>query len=591
MLARSIFALVLFCAQGAHAQHLFQSYSGSGAMDTTTQAAINANQRAITAHTPDIAQGGGSRPKAAQQPSLGPHAQYHGFGVVSNSLNFSTSWTANNSGQIPDLDTHVLLPAGVGATAISPGNPNGGSNTPYRPWGVGTAEFSRNVYRVQPNFTLNTGTASARLSQDVDGKNVTSGGCARGGSICEQVSITGNVPGGTYIQQTYRTLAGFSDPIPNFSGVGSSFQTQVWTTRALAGPGIIVDNVTVGGIPQLIIKRPDGTLSVATAAMGGTILNDTGRSAEVVVNTRASFARGIASDQVGKQVLEGPKSGVKGMPVVAHTKLTSQNNINPAPIFFDQSLAAAAGDLIDTTGTMLELAHGIYKNKKELPSFIAFRDATLNAYGDARGVSRNLGRILNSPLMQALGTFGAGFSAYSDFLDGRDNFARGEIFSAVKNYTEATATVVGKGGELVVRYAPAVMRSAPAALQKVAPLGTIVGVAGKVAAAAGTVGNVLAAADAGGDLYRSGMSLRQNLADKRYLPALMDGAEFVDRIITYGAAGAAGGLTGGPAGALAGVSYSQTAINGGAGLLEKMIEGTKLEQKMIEYWAHYYSVN
>jgi hypothetical protein len=283
-----------------------QIHNSFSSSTDAVKAAMDAGQKAVATNAMNSSAATTiNRPRAAQHQTLGSHAQYHGFGVVSNSLNFSTSWTLNSAGQIPDLDTHVLLPDVIGSsspTVIGGLSPNG-INTPHRPWPLGSTEFPRNVYYVHPTITFNNDTATARISQDVDGKVSSSGTCARGGSICEQVSVTGKIPTGIYTQQTYRPLASPADPVPNFASTGSTFQTEVWTTRALVGPGIIVDSVTVGGVLQPMTKRPDGSLSVRTAAMGGALANDTDKSAQIVVNARQSFARGVASEVDGKSLL------------------------------------------------------------------------------------------------------------------------------------------------------------------------------------------------------------------------------------------------------------------------------------------------
>ena len=95
------------------------------------------------------------------------HVQNHGFtppnttGVPagSGSLNFTTTWTPNSSGQTPDIDTHVLLPAGNAPYTVSNGQNPVGVNTPTRPWPLGSAEFPRNVYYVQPTISFNGATA------------------------------------------------------------------------------------------------------------------------------------------------------------------------------------------------------------------------------------------------------------------------------------------------------------------------------------------------------------------------------------------------------------------------------------------------
>jgi hypothetical protein len=300
------------------AGQVFQSFSSTSAVDAA-RAASDTSQKVATANSANASSAGQTnRPRAAQHQTLGSHAQYHGFGVVSNSLNFSTSWTPNSAGQVPDLDTHVLLPAAVGGYTVVGGQSPLGVNTPHRPWAFGTLEFERNVYYVQPTISFNGTTATAQISQDVDGKVSSSGTCSRGGSFCEQVSVTGKIPTGVYTQQTYRPLASPADPVPNFPSTGSTFQTEVWTTRALVGPGIIVDSVTVGGVPQPMIKRPDGSLSVRTAAMGGALMNDKDQSAQIIVNARQTFARGVASEVDGKNLIATSKPNSVTKSTVAH---------------------------------------------------------------------------------------------------------------------------------------------------------------------------------------------------------------------------------------------------------------------------------
>lgn len=210
------------------------------------------------------------------------HMQLHGLagynatGIVAGtgSLNFTTTWTPNSAGQTPDLDTHVLLAPGYGPYTVSGGQSPFGVNTATRPWPYGSAEFERNVYYVQP--TIAFAGATATFSGDVDGSTTLTGNCARSGGACEEVRITGTVPGGEYRQDTYRPLARPGTPA-NPSGAGSTYQTTVWAT-----PGVVVDSVTVNGVRQFANQLGD----FRTAAMSGSLLTDTGRSPEVVVNVR-----------------------------------------------------------------------------------------------------------------------------------------------------------------------------------------------------------------------------------------------------------------------------------------------------------------
>lgn len=239
------------------------------------------------------------------------HMQLHGLagynatGIVAGtgSLNFTTTWTPNSAGQTPDLDTHVLLAPGYGPYTVSGGQSPFGVNTATRPWPYGSAEFERNVYYVQP--TIAFAGATATFSGDVDGSTTLTGNCARSGGACEEVRITGTVPGGEYRQDTYRPLARPGTPA-NPSGAGSTYQTTVWAT-----PGVVVDSVTVNGVRQFANQLGD----FRTAAMSGSLLTDTGRSPEVVVNVRnvSPHAEGALS---GSRWVRGQQSSL-GRPIRA----------------------------------------------------------------------------------------------------------------------------------------------------------------------------------------------------------------------------------------------------------------------------------
>jgi hypothetical protein len=233
-------------------------------------------------------------------------AGYNGTGITAGtgSLNFTTTWTPNSAGQTPDLDTHVLLAPGYGPYTVSGGQSPFGVNTATRPWPYGSAEFERNVYYVQPTITF--AGATATFSGDVDGSTTLTGNCARSGGACEEVRITGTVPGGEYRQDTYRPLARPLSPA-NPSGTGSTYQTTVWAT-----PGVVIDSVTVNGVRQFANQLGD----FRTAAMSGSLLTDTGRSPEVVVNVRnvSPHAEGALS---GSQWVRGQLSSL-ARPIERH---------------------------------------------------------------------------------------------------------------------------------------------------------------------------------------------------------------------------------------------------------------------------------
>jgi hypothetical protein len=251
-----------------------------GGMQTTTPMTIgrSVNGAAAAQAAAEAASGAAD----TQPNSPHNHMQWHGLtgyngtGIAAGtgSLNFTTTWTENSAGQTPDLDSHVLLAPGYGPYTVSGGQSPFGVNTATRPWPYGSAEFERNVYYVQPTITF--AGATATFSGDVDGSTTLTGNCARSGGACEEVRITGTVPGGEYRQDTYRPLARPSTPA-NPSGVGSTYQTTVWAT-----PGVVIDSVTVNGVRQYANQLGD----FRTAAMSGSLLTDTGRSPEVVVNVR-----------------------------------------------------------------------------------------------------------------------------------------------------------------------------------------------------------------------------------------------------------------------------------------------------------------
>ncbi len=99
------------------------------------------------------------------------------------------------------------------------------------------------------------------------------------------VGPTGKVPAGEYRQQTYRPVAAPGQPA-NYAGVGSGFQTMVWSTGSF-----VIDKVTVGGVRQYANQRGD----FATSAMGGALTVDKTKSAEIVVTGRnlAQHSQGV----------------------------------------------------------------------------------------------------------------------------------------------------------------------------------------------------------------------------------------------------------------------------------------------------------
>lgn len=318
---RSVLAVVLIagCAAGAQSQQVHTGASNMGgnllgAMTTSTVPFVS-----MPGLNKQGSKGGATQmaPSPVILPPVNPalansahtyHADvqgqrsYNQTGVAATAptLNFTTQWTTNASGQTPDLDTHVLLPAGNAPyTVVNPQNPVG-VNTPHRPWPLGSPEFPRNVYYVQPQINFSGG--SAKISADVEGINRTVGTCVYGGGACEEVRISSTnatastLPSGAtnvYKQQTYRPIA-FPSPPPNASGAGSTYRTYVW-----ASPGIMIDSIKVGGTQVLAASQVVNAFT--SPQMSGTLTADTQTSPEIEVTIRnvPVHAEGVREGKIG----------------------------------------------------------------------------------------------------------------------------------------------------------------------------------------------------------------------------------------------------------------------------------------------------